>query len=312
MTRDPGIVGRSRSLRRALDLARRVAPSRLPILLVGETGTGKELFAQAIHQWSGRSGALVDVNCGALPRDLLDRELFGHRRGSFTGAISDGQGLVSAADRGTLFLDELTSFPIGGQTRLLRFLENGQVRRVGETRSRKVNVRVVSAAQTQLEDMRATGEFRGDLLHRLSGMVIILPPLREREDDVSLLGRAFAGRWGADLAPGCEEVLRGYPWPGNVRELRAAIERAAVLVTSPRVSPETLAEAIRLGQSSRGGPHLPMLDLPERRRMIDLCRRFGGDAQRIAKAVGVSRATLYRRLKRLQIPLRKVTASTPH
>jgi transcriptional regulator with PAS, ATPase and Fis domain len=295
------IVGVSPSIQQALATARRFAPTMIPILLTGETGTGKELFAQAIHLWSGRCGPLVDVDCGALPRDLLEGELFGHKRGAFTGAATDTIGLIAHSDRGTLFLDELSSLPVEGQVKLLRALDTREVRRVGDTAKRRIDFRLVSAVQQGLARDVAEGRFRIDLFQRLAGAVIHLPPLAERMEDVEPLALYFLHQSSRMLAPGASALLRQYSWPGNVRELKAVVERAVILSNGPVVDPGALAEAIDLGS-----PEMRVMETRERQERADLIEaayRNGGDRHRLARELGVSVATLYRKLRAHRISL---------
>jgi transcriptional regulator with PAS, ATPase and Fis domain len=309
------IVGRSRALIRALELADRFAPTPLPILLVGATGTGKELFAQRIHEVSGRRGPLVAVNCAALPRDMVESLLFGHRRGAFTGAVEAVVGYVEAAAGGTLFLDELASLSGQAQGTLLRVLETKEVNRLGETRSRPVDFRVVASAQ---EDVRArvhAASLRLDLYQRVAGVVLDLPPLKERPEDIVPLAEYFAGLEGRILEPGSLSVLLQYPWPGNVRELRTAIERAGFLSERGTLSPRAVAEAIALGAAGLGpgltvdaretaGPR----DRTERGGLLAACEANGWDARRTAAALGIGRSTLYDRLRAMGLSLRLLRA----
>jgi DNA-binding NtrC family response regulator len=242
-----GIIGTSLAIRRALSLAERFAAGAVPILLLGATGTGKEMFASAIHRWSGRRGRLIDINCGGLPRDLVEGELFGHARGAFTGATADRPGLLSAAASGTLFLDELTSLPLETQVKLLRALETGRIRRLGESVDRTVDFRLVAAAQPDLDAKLRSGSFRLDLFHRVAGVVITLPALNERRDDVVILARHFAAMHGRTLEHRAERSLIEYSWPGNVRELGNTIERACLLSADACLERHILEEAITLG-----------------------------------------------------------------
>jgi transcriptional regulator with PAS, ATPase and Fis domain len=297
------IIGASPALRRAVALARRAAPSGLPVLLVGATGTGKELLAQHIHLWSGRRGALVDVNCGALPRDLVEGLLFGRQRGAFTGA-DDAPGLVEAADRGTLFLDEIASLPLECQPKLLRVLEDGAVRRLGACAKRPVAFGLVAAAQEDVAERLATGALRRDLYQRLAGVVIRLAPLAERPEDVVALADYFAARGGRRLEPETARVLLGYAWPGNVRELRLAVERAGFLVENGTIPAGVMREAIELGVV--GGLE-PSPDGAGRAQLAAACALHGGDTARIARTLGISRATLFRRLRDAGLSLRGVS-----
>jgi DNA-binding NtrC family response regulator len=241
------VVGESPALREQIGRATRLAGHRnATALILGETGTGKELFARAIHAASPRrGGAFVPVNCSALPDNLVESELFGHERGAFTDAHAAKPGLFEIADGGTLFLDEMGHLPLPLQAKLLRALDDKQIRRVGGTKSRQVDVRVLAAANEELEELVSEGTFREDLYYRLSGMAFRLPPLRDRGDDIFLITQALLGRLATEhgiptppLTPAVRERLQAHAWPGNVRELKNAVERA--LLMSP--SGELLAE----------------------------------------------------------------------
>jgi transcriptional regulator with PAS, ATPase and Fis domain len=306
-----GIVGDSEPIRRALFLVEQVAPTQLPVLLVGATGTGKELFAQYIHQLSGRTGDLVDVDCGALPREMLESLLFGHRRGAFTGALEDAEGLVSRAAGGTLFLDELSSLPAEGQGKLLRVLETGEVRRVGDTGKRRIEFRVVAAVQDDVMDRLGVGAFRADLYHRVAGAVVYLPPLRERGGDLFVLAAHFAAAQGHILGSGALAVLQGHAWPGNVRELRRVIQRSVMLAGSRELDGQVIAEALGTGPAftGRSQPHEASAAASAKVELLGACAANGWDPGRIAIALGVSRATLYRRLREQGIRLRRISRS---
>ncbi len=305
------IIGNSPSIQRARDLICRYATTRLPILVMGATGTGKELVAQHIHALSGRPGPLVDVNCGALPRDMVESLLFGHRRGSFTGAVESVPGYAERASGRTLFLDELSHLSVEGQVKLLRVLETREVERLGEALKRQVDLRVVAAVQEDLAERLRSQAFRRDLFQRLAGVVIVLPPLRDRIDDVVVLAEHFAQLEGRNLEEGCRHVLANHGWPGNVRELRLAIERAGQLVENGTIPPSALAESIQLGLPNDGEgastdvSAAPVAGLPSaRQRMLRLCADHDWDYRLIATAMCVGKSTLYRRLSRLGISLR--------
>lgn len=295
-----GIVGRSTGIQRAVGLARRFAPTPLSVLIVGATGTGKELLAQAVHAWSGRPGPLVDVDCGALPRDLVDGILFGHRRGAFTGAVETVQGLVEYADRGTLFLDELGSLSLEAQAKLLRVLETSEVRRLGDLAKRAVDFRVVAALQDEPIQLVRAGRLRADLAHRLAGVRISLPPLASRGNDVIALAESFAAELGRWLDPGAGEVLLRHGWPGNIRELRAAVSRSACLSSDPVLSAAAIAEAIGLGVAWQTPAEAgsPAADL------LAACKAHQYDPHAIARSLGVRRTKLYQLLREAGISLR--------
>ncbi|MBA3558457.1 MAG: sigma-54-dependent Fis family transcriptional regulator [Gemmatimonadaceae bacterium] len=246
------IVGRSAVMRTAVELARKVAPHPSATLITGESGTGKELIARLIHDAGPRAKRpFVAINCGALPEALLESELFGHVKGAFTGAVVDKKGLFEEAHRGTLFLDELGELPLALQVKLLRALQEDEVRPLGATASRTVDVRVVAATNRDLAADVKSGRFRDDLYYRINVVTIALPPLRERREDIPDLASHFLARHNKrmsldvqEIAAGAMRVLVGYAWPGNVRELENVIERALVLTTGSAIEPEHLPEAL--------------------------------------------------------------------
>ena len=296
----PGFVGASRAMQEVYDLIHRAAVSAVPVLVTGESGTGKELVARALHHLSGRPGAFVAVNCAALPEHLLESELFGHDRGAFTGADRDKPGLLEAAHRGTLFLDEVTELPATLQPKLLRALEEGEVRRLGSTIARSFDVRFVAATNRDLEQQVADGRFRQDLYWRLHVLHIHVPPLRERVADIPLLTEHFIA--GRRASPDAMAALTAYPWPGNVRELRNALERAFTLAPSPEIRAADLPPRIRgaaataatVTEASRR--NLSLRDV-ERAYILEVLRQNGGNKSRAAEILGLDRKTLYRKLE---------------
>ncbi|MFQ5530863.1 MAG: sigma-54 dependent transcriptional regulator, partial [Gemmatimonadota bacterium] len=246
------IIASSAGMREAIALAERVAPHPTTVLITGESGTGKELIAQLIHDASGRPGAFVPVNCGAIPENLLESELFGHVKGSFTGATGDRLGLFEEADRGTLFLDEVGELPAQLQVKLLRALQEGEIRRVGESQPRKVNVRTIAATARDLEGETQAGNFRSDLYYRLNVLRVHLPPLRHRADEIPVLTKHFLGTYAELLGvgvtafePQAMKLLQTYSWPGNVRELENLVERAAVLADGEHITLDELPASVR-------------------------------------------------------------------
>src|SRR4051795_11662190 len=253
------IVGQSPSLQATLDIIRQAAPSSATVLLLGESGTGKELFARALHEHSTRAQApFVPINCAAIPDTILESELFGYERGAFTGAVARKEGRIERAQGGTLFLDEIGELSLGVQVKLLRFLQEGEIERLGGTSPVKVDSRVVAATNRDLASRVREGKFREDLYYRLNVIQVILPPLRERLADIPLLADHFVGKYAAKngkqfsgITPSALEALEAYPWPGNVRELEHAIERAVVLSRGTEIAAEDLPESVRSSQAAR-------------------------------------------------------------
>jgi len=301
-------VVRSRAMRDVFELAERVAPADTTVLLTGESGTGKELVARLLHERSRRAkGPFVAVNCGALPEPLLESELFGHVRGAFTGAVADKKGLFEEAGHGTLLLDEIAEAPPAIQVKLLRALQEREIRRVGATTSVAVDVRVLAATNRNLEQAVARREFRRDLYYRLNVVNVVLPPLRERREDIVPLARLFLERYAA--AQGKEiramsaealDLLTGYAWPGNVRELENVLERAVVLATRDRITVADLPPALRGGGGllapGESAGALPLRAL-ERRAILAALEQHHGNRTRTAKDLGISLHTLWRKLK---------------
>src|SRR6185312_7793202 len=262
----PGVIGSSAGMREVVRVTRQVAPSRACVLLVGETGTGKELIARAIHDLSPRAtGPYIRVNCGALTESLLESELFGHVKGSFTGAVDNRTGRFEAAHAGSIFLDEINSTSPKLQVKLLRVLQEGEFERVGDNNTRKVDTRIVAATNRDLLDEIETGRFREDLYYRLNVVPIYLPPLRERREDVGPLVEFFLRRYADQnrkdvrrVSPEAMRLLREHDWPGNVRELQNYVERAVVLGEGPELTiehlpPQLRGEALPRPIRSRGG-----------------------------------------------------------
>ncbi|HZK75526.1 MAG TPA: sigma-54 dependent transcriptional regulator, partial [Candidatus Kapabacteria bacterium] len=303
------IVGASRAMKEVLAIIERVAPTDSRVLLTGETGTGKELVAETIHLNSPRkNGPFVAINCGAIPVDLQESELFGHLRGAFTGAMRDKKGLLEAADEGTVFLDEIGEMTTDSQVKLLRFLENGEFTPVGSTTRKIAKVRVIAATNRDLAEAIRDHSFRDDLYYRLKVISLHLPPLRERKEDIPLLATALL----EDLRPRVQhavpqfsdaamEALIEYRWPGNVRELKNAIERALIFAHSHTIEIEDLPEELfRVPTSNGGGTHsegtLP-LDKMEMEYILQILEKNGGNKLQTAKQLNIATTTLYRKLR---------------
>ena len=302
-----GMIGRCDAMQGIFEQIARVAPTDASVLITGESGTGKELVARAIHDQSPRRDApFVVVNCATIPEHLVESELFGHLKGAFTGAERERPGLIRSADGGTLFLDEIAELPPAIQARLLRVLQDGEVRPVGAERTRRVDLRLLAATNRDLRQMVEKGEFRGDLYFRLRVVELQLPPLRRRGDDLLLLADHLLekacqrlNRPSMRLAPETCDLIRRYPWPGNVRELENAMERAAILGDGTQVTPELL-----------GLPPLEETNDPAGPSLDDYFRRFVLENQHrlteteLARRLGISRKTLWQRRQRLGIPRR--------
>lgn len=301
MSRDAGrplddlLVGESTVMRQLKRLIRQLSPLDLPVMVEGETGTGKELVAQALHMLSGRTGPIISVSASEYPEGLLEAALFGHARGAFTGAQRDEPGLLSAARDGTLFLDEIATMEMRTQAKLLRVIETKTWRRLGETTERRGAFRVVAATNVPLADLVARGVFRADLAYRLRGVRVAIPPLRARGRDVCLLAHHFASRIrrpdGRAVTLGADALglLQSRRWGGNVRELRATVEAAAHLGQDGCIG--ALDVACILATTSAGRPQWTT----RTEAVSDALARHAGDADAAAKTLGVSRATLYRR-----------------
>ncbi|MBP0049752.1 sigma-54-dependent Fis family transcriptional regulator [Marinobacterium sp. AK62] len=318
------IIGSCKAMQELERRIQKVARTDATVLILGESGTGKELAARAIHEQSGRaSKPMVCVNCAAIPETLIESELFGHEKGAFTGATSSRSGLIEAADGGTLFLDEIGELPLEAQARLLRFLQEGEIRRVGAVQPLKVDVRLIAATHRDLKTRARCGEFREDLYYRLYVMELRMPPLRERDEDILELARCFLRKQGEKMAcpdlrftEDALDLLRRYPWPGNVRELENAIERAVILADGDHITPDLLgieAEPRSLSDleaqysAQREAPPAPE---PSRTDLSldDYFQRFVLENQdamsetELAKTLGISRKSLWERRQKLGIP----------
>mgnify|MGYP000153254052 FL=1 len=328
---ETGIIGSCEPMRLLFRKIAKVAPTDATVLIQGESGTGKELVAKAIHNQSRRADKpLISVNCAAIPETLIESELFGHEKGAFTGATAQRQGLVEAADGGTLFLDEIGELPLEAQARLLRVLQEGEIRRVGSVQSQKVNVRLVAATHRNLKELSSQGEFREDLYYRLNVMELRLPPLRDRGEDVIEIATAM-------LARACEKMaqapmrfndaslkaIRDYHWPGNVRELENAVERSVILAESDEVEPDLLGIEVSpdryISDSMRNSlvednPYQPTDQNDEQQGDLSLDDYFvhfvleneaSMTETELAKKLGISRKSLWERRQRLGIPRKK-------
>ncbi|RMG59691.1 MAG: sigma-54-dependent Fis family transcriptional regulator [Deltaproteobacteria bacterium] len=314
-----GMVGRSPAMREVFALIERVRDHSVTVLVQGETGTGKELVARSLHFGSTRrEGPFVPVNCAAIPENLLEAELFGYRKGAFTDARETRRGLIEEADRGTLFLDEIGDLPLSMQAKILRVLQEGEVRRIGETENRKVDVRVIAATSRNLQEEVKRGNFREDLFYRINRVVISLPPLRERREDIPLLVARFLQEIGEETGKSVDSVdeegmkiLLSHSWPGNVRELKNVIERALLLCDEPVIPGRLISEVIS-GKEEEGDPALINLD-PSKTSLKEVVRQVekimieralrltGGSRPKAAKLLGISHPALLYKIKEYDI-----------
>jgi DNA-binding NtrC family response regulator len=304
----PGIIGQSAAMRRVFATLEKVAPTDASVLILGENGTGKDVVARALHERSRRAaGPFVSADLGALPADLFESELFGHAKGAFTGAATERAGRFEAANGGTLFLDEIGNVPLPLQAKLLTVLQSRSVTRVGETRPRPVDFRLVTATNAPVYARTADGAFRQDLLYRINTVELHLPPLRERGDDIALLADHFLqryaeqyGRTGLRFSDGALRAMAGYAWPGNVRELQHAVERAVILTDGAEIRASDLPFAP--ATPSPDAPSLPAdtLDLSdiERAAVRKALSEYGGNISQAARALGLTRKSLYRRIEK--------------
>jgi len=327
-----GIIGNCPAMLTLFEHIKKIAPTDSTVLVLGETGTGKELVARSVHQQSLRADqTLISVNCAAIPETLIESELFGYEKGAFTGANASRMGLIEAADGGTLFLDEIGELPMEAQARLLRFIQEGEIRRIGSVHSRKVNVRLICATHRNLQGLSSEGLFRQDLYYRINVLRLSLPPLRERGKDILHLAECLLqilvkrlGKESMHLSPRAIQAITTYQWPGNVRELEHAIERAVILSETAEIDNEALGIDLELvninrlrGQginpqsTTRSTRNDPAEDLS----LEDYFQRFVLEHQdsmsetELAKKLGVSRKCLWERRQRFDIPRSKNTAS---
>jgi transcriptional regulator with PAS, ATPase and Fis domain len=294
-----------------LDLVLRVAPTDATVLIHGESGTGKEVIAKVIHHTSPRAGkSFVAVNCGALPEPLLESEIFGHVRGAFTGATAHKKGLFEEAHAGTFFLDEIGDMPTTLQVKFLRALQEGEVRPLGSNQSTTADVRVLAATNRDLGQLMQQGKFREDLFYRLNVIPVVLPPLRERREDIPALAEHFLQQNGRKqgrplrLSPEAVDKLLRYPWPGNVRELENAMERTAILAQNVIIAVDDLPPHVVAGTPLGGAPSLPQaltLAEVERLHILQTLERFGWSHSRAAEALAIGRTSLWRKLKEFRI-----------
>jgi Nif-specific regulatory protein len=343
----PEIVGTAPAMQDVYRLVRLAAPRPANVLLIGETGTGKEIIAKAVHKLSRRSdGPFIRVNCGALHENLLESELFGHVKGSFTGAVENKIGRFEAAHGGTIFLDEINSTSHKLQVKLLRVLQEREFERVGESRTIRVDVRVIAATNASLEELVGSGEFREDLYYRLNVIPIVLPPLRERRDDIPLLAQFFLRRYGEqhkcvvpELPGAVVEGLKAHDWPGNVRELENALERLIVLSDGGPITPDLLRftrpkYVLRSAKGNgggvgtdvpsliralvRAGMHAPrpegvdlhpfLVDGLERALIEEVMRECGGTQVTAARRLGINRNTLHKKTEQYKADDARMTA----
>jgi DNA-binding NtrC family response regulator len=304
-----GIIAQSDAMQRVLDLAHRVAKADTTVLITGESGVGKERVARLIHDESTRTaGPFVAINCGAVPENLLESELFGHAKGAFTGASQDRPGLFEAANGGTLLLDEIGEVPPAMQVKLLRALQEREVRRVGENKNRHVDVRIVAATNRDLASEVTAARFRQDLFYRLRVVELRVPPLRERREDILALARVFLAEASARIGskvttftPRAANQLVRYPWPGNVRELENAVERAVVLARAARIDVDDLPEEVGIALPSSYAPGtVRPLEEVEREYILAVVRANNGNKIQAAEQLQIGTATLYRKLKQYE------------
>ena len=310
MSGDSSPIFQSPQMKSVMKIIERIAPSDVSVLITGESGTGKEVVADMIHTLSKRDkGPFIKINCAALPRELIESELFGSVKGSFTGATEDRKGLFRQAEGGTLLLDELSEMPIDTQSKLLRVLQEKEVRPVGGRISFKTDCRIIAATNRHVDDALKNGKLREDLYYRISAISVHLSPLRERRDDILPLARAFLKRFSAQAdrlisdfsAEACER-LRRYDWPGNVRQLQNEIQRTVLMCEGQLVEPADLSISNNVaGAGEAGNDNLTLLEAMERSKIIEVLKETGGNKLETAKRLGIGRQTLYNKIKTYDI-----------
>jgi transcriptional regulator with PAS, ATPase and Fis domain len=304
MSGDNSPIFHSGQMKQIMRTIERVAPSDVSVLITGESGTGKEVIADMIHTLSKRDkGPFIKINCAALPRELIESELFGSVKGSFTGSTGDREGLFRQAEGGTLLLDELSEMPVDTQSKLLRVLQEKEVRPVGGRSSYKTDCRIIAATNRQVEEAIRDGKLREDLFYRISAISIHLPPIRDRREDVLPMARAFLKRFAAqanrvitDFTPEAIERLRRYDWPGNVRQLQNEIQRAVLMCEGQLVQVTDLS-VNEAASNAEGDSNLTLMEAMERNKIIEVLRDTGGNKLETARRLGIGRQTLYNKIK---------------
>jgi len=315
MTGGASPIFQSAGMKAVVRTVERVAPSDVSILLTGESGTGKEIIADLVHALSPRAkGPLIKVNCAALPRELIESELFGSVKGAYTGAQTDREGLFRQADGGTLMLDEISEMPIDTQSKLLRVLQEKEVRPVGGRTSYKSDCRVIAATNRPPQEAIASGKLREDLFYRISAISIALPPLRERQEDVLPLANSFLNRFAAQanrvitgFTPAAADLLRKFDWPGNVRQLQNEVQRAVLMCEAKMVGAQDLSISAPRVETQEDEANLTLMEAMERNTIVQMLKETGGNKLETAKRLGIGRQTLYNKIKAYGIGDRDVS-----